>query len=416
MMIKTTVVAFIFLLLLSTAAPPAAANGYASYYARLTELFEQFEDAKTGLTTMVTLKIPMGGEFESMATAYTAVARDISYFESNPAGSATLTETEMGIFHSNLIDEASMESIVYTRRWDRLGMGAGTKIVHVPFEGIDDFGVEVGGGRYLETVGGINVAYNTLSSFYFHGIAIGANLKYAARVVPSAIAPDQSAVTILGDIGVLTRFNLLKFYYARERNLSLGAVLKNFGPNALNEPMPTEIRTGIAYSPIRPLLIAADAIVPWNPFSDSPAENIGFAVGLRAAATPFLTVSSGFTIQGGAPRFVLGNKIDLGDVSISANYTIDYTTQFTHPDRFSVTATLKFGDQGRAERQEKVESLYLEGLIAFAEGDLELSAALSMQALALNPRFTPANELQNLAIESLELQRQMESLETLGES
>ncbi|AFG37746.1 UPF0164 family protein [Spirochaeta africana] len=411
-MVRT--VSVVLLLVFPTAL--AVAEGYSAFYAQLVEMFQQFEDDNTGLTTMATLKIPIGGEFEGMATAYTAVAQDISFLESNPAGSATLKETELAVFHSNLIDQASMESIAFTRRWDQLGIGAGTKIVHVPFEGIDYQGREVSSGRYVEAVGGLNASYNLFSGFYFHGLSIGANLKYATRVVPESIAPGQSAITGLADIGVLTRFNLLKFYSARERNFSVGAALRNFGPEVMGEPVPTSAHFGLAYAPIRPVLLAADAIVPWNPFSDVPAERIGFAVGLRADITSFLRLTSGFTVQGGAPRFVIGNQIDIGDVRLSANYTIDYTTRFTRPDRFSLQASLKFGDHGRAELQSQVENLYLEGLIAFAEGELELSAALAEQALALNPRFDPARELVQLSQESLELQQEMESLETLGDS
>ncbi|MFW6362664.1 MAG: UPF0164 family protein [Spirochaeta sp.] len=396
-------------------APKLHAENYSSFYAQLVDMFDRFEDENTGLTTLVTLKIPIGGEFEGMGTAYTAVSQDISFLESNPSGSATLEETELALFHNNLIDDVSMDSIAFTRRWDRLGLGFATKIVHVPFEGIDFQGYEVGGGRYIEAVGGINASYNILSSFYFYGISIGGNLKYAARIVPETIAPEQSAITGLADIGVLTRFNFLKWYSSRERNFSIGAVLRNFGPEVMGEPVPTAAHAGIAYSPVRPLLLAGDLIVPWNPFSDTPQENIGFAVGVRTTITSFLRLSAGFSVQGGAPRFVIGNQVDVGDVRLSANYTVDYTTRFTKPDRFSLQASLRFGDHGRSELQSRVEELYLDGLLYFAEGELELSAMLAEQALALNPRFDPARELKQLSEESLELQQEMESLETLGD-
>ena len=47
----------------------------------------------TGLTIFPTLIIPSGGEFEGMATAYTAVARDVSFLDANAAASATLRTT-----------------------------------------------------------------------------------------------------------------------------------------------------------------------------------------------------------------------------------------------------------------------------------------------------------------------------------
>lgn len=392
------------------------AQDFASFYDLLVGIFEPYQDENTGLTTMASLKIPIGGEHAAMATANTALAQDISFMESNPAGSAILKETELGIFHRDLIDIASLDGVMYTRRWNNLGMGAGAKIIHVPFEGIDASGRETGGGRYIESVGGVNIAYNAFSGFYFHGISIGANLKYALRVVPEIIAPGQSAATALIDVGMLTRFNFLKFFSARERNFSLGLVIKNIGPDAKAEPLPSLIQGGIAYAPIRPLTIAADYIYPIQLFSDIPAERPGFAVGIRANITPFLRMNGGFSLQGGAPRLVIGNQIDMGDVRFAASYTLDYTTQFTHPNNFSVTASLNLGDQGRGALQRQTENLYLEGLIAFSEGELELTMALTSQALALNPRFDPARELLQLADESLQLQREMESLETLGDS
>ena len=69
--------------------------------------------------------------------------------------------------------------------------------------------------------------------------------------------------TAMAYFGLLTRFNLLKFYHSRSKNFSVGAAIKNLGFNALEEPLPTLASAGFAYSPFRPLLIAAGSEAGW---------------------------------------------------------------------------------------------------------------------------------------------------------
>ena len=59
-------------------------------YAGWTDLLQSFADSNTGLRSFPTLLIPMGGIAEGMGTAYTAMSRDASYIEYNPAGSSVL--------------------------------------------------------------------------------------------------------------------------------------------------------------------------------------------------------------------------------------------------------------------------------------------------------------------------------------
>ena len=58
-------------------------------YYNADSFLDSLDDPNTGLTAFPTLLIPMGGRFEAMGTAFTAVADDAGYIESNPAGSAT---------------------------------------------------------------------------------------------------------------------------------------------------------------------------------------------------------------------------------------------------------------------------------------------------------------------------------------
>ena len=164
------------------------------YYARSNDFFDFISDPNAGLTIFPILTIPMGGENEGMGTAYTAVARDSSFFDANPSASSTLKYTELTVLHNNWIADTSIEGIVYATRIDDIGIGIGGKFLYVPFTARDAWGQSYGKGYYSETIGSFNFSYNFLSGFYFQGISVGGNLKFAYRHVPATIYSAQSAL------------------------------------------------------------------------------------------------------------------------------------------------------------------------------------------------------------------------------
>lgn len=368
----------------------------------------------TGLTSFPILSIPYGGEYEAMGTAYTAVGRDSTYFEANPASSAGLPHTELAIFHNNLIADANLEGAVYTIRFGELGLGAGGKFLHVPFTSYDIYGNQLQQIRYSEGVIGLNASYNFLHSFYFEGISVGANLKGAYRSIPDTIATGQSAAGVMADLGVLTRFDFLKFYASRSRNFSVGATLRNVGPPVQNDPLPTALHFGLAYHPIEPLLISIEGAKPMQLFTDHPAPAFQYATGISLAMTDFVNAQAGFHMKGGNPRFTLGSSVRLRDITMQFNYTLDMTTQLSEMDRVSVQASVNLGDLGRLSLQQRVEEYYLDALVAFADGNIERTIELCRNALELDPDFQPAQQTLETARRMLELQTDMESIQ-LGE-
>ena len=368
--------------------------------------------ATAGLTAFPTLEIPVGGEYEALATAYTAGARDVSYFEANPAASADLAVSELALFHNDLIADTSMEAIGYTTRFEDFGIGFAAKSLFVPFTAYDGFGVQRSTGRYNEIVLGANVAYNFFDSFYYSGLGVGMNAKVAYRSIPAIVASGQNALGAMVDIGLLTRFDVLKGYASRERNAAIGLVLKNLGPDVAGEPLPTEAVAGIAFSPLRPVMITTDVIAPFHVLFSQPTESLGVAAGFVVAATEFFSVRGGFLLRNGNPRVSIGAGVDLERVTLTANYTLDMTTQLGALDRFSIQAGFSFGDRGRAKREARVRELYLDSLEAFASGDLERTILLAGQAAELDPSFQPATETVALAERMLALQRGIEAIRT----
>ncbi len=399
-----------FFLLLITVVSPVSADTFADAYGTIADFFGTSAARRTGLTAFPVLTIPVGGRYEGLGTAYTAVARDTGFFDANPAASASIERTELALQHTNLIADANMESIAYTSRFTNFGFGAAGKFLHVPFTEYDAFGDQVTTMRYTESVAGVNASYRLFNSFHHYGLAVGANIKGAYRHIPDRIEPDQSAFAYMADFGMLTRFNFLKFHAARERNFSVGLTARNIGPPVQDDPLPSTLTAGLAYRPLRPLEFSFDFQLPIQPFTDLPAEPPAYAGGVSALVTEFFGLHTGFLLKGGNPRATIGGMLDFENTRFVANYTLDMTTQVGTVDRFSVEAAFKFGDRGRAERVQRAEDYYLEALLAFADGDLTRTVELSERALEIDSGFTPAEETLKSAERTLAMQRRLEAI------
>ncbi len=385
-------------------------------YSKWQDIFSGGADPNTGLTVFPTLNIPIGGKYEGMGTAYTAVSNDIGYIEANPSGSATLNYTELAFLHHSWISDSNIEGLIYTVRINHLGLGIGGKFLYLPFTAYNEWGERDSGGNISETIGTLNISYNFLSNYYFYGIAVGTNLKFAYRSIPAIIYPGQSAFAVMADIGALTRFNLLKFYISRSKNFSVGLVIKNLGPYILSEPLPTEATIGIAYSPIRPITVAVDFNYPFS-FDpvNFPAESWNIAGGLNVVVTNFLSIQSGFHYKGDNPRITLGTTIDLKNISLVVNYNLDLSGRLNPLDKFSIEAKLNLGDRGRLARENKIDKLYYTGLEEYAKGNIEKAIKYWKEVLQLDPTYIPAKDNIKIAQKALELQRKMEQKEKVNQ-
>ena len=409
---------FLYIIILLTSAVTLRAVDLSGFYSALSSLGSDsfFSDTNTGLTVFPTLLIPSGGLYEGMGTAFTAVSSDISFMESNPAGSSVLPYTELALNHNNWIADSNIEGVVYTTRFNNLGVGIGGKFLYVPFTGYNRWGEELSSTYYSETVATMNISYNFFSSYYFYGLSIGTNIKAAYRNVPAVVyqnhvVENQSVFTLMTDIGFLTRFNLAKFYASRDRNFSFGGVVKNIGLDAMGEPLPSIATLGIAYSAIRPLLVSVDFNYPFSFFlPEDQWEKWNLATGMNLNLTDFYAIHSGFTYRGSNPRFTIGAELNLDKMTINANYTLDMTTQLTSPDRFTIQLKLNLGDKGRSSQAAKVDSYYIAGLEEYSKGNLNKAISYWQAALKIDPSFQPAKETMMVAQDALNLQKEMEAI------
>jgi len=381
-------------------------------------------DDNAGLTAFPVLNIPMGGRSEGMAGAFSAVADDISFIEFNPAGSSMLSKSELAFFHNNWIADTKIEGAAYAVRFGNLGIAAGAKWLYLPFTEYNIYGERVSNGYYSEGAAILNASYNFLSGYYFSGLSVGISLKGAFRIMPdytdnydniiSGSGLSQSAVMGMADIGVLTRFNLLKLYSSRERNASAALVVKNLGPPVLDEPLPTVAVAAISYKPIRPLTLAFDFNLPVNLMDISLSELPYMALGLSVNVTGFLSMRTGILFKAGSSRVSIGSAINLNRISVDVNYTLDLLTQLQPLNRISLAVRFDLGDNGRSQMTNRVDELYLLGLEAYSRGNFPDARICWEEALRIDPKFEPAKESLEMLVKREDLNQQIEDLYRLA--
>jgi hypothetical protein len=386
-----------------------------------------------GLTAFPLLNIPAGGRAEGMASSFAAVADDASFLEFNPAASSRLDRGELAFFHNNWIGDTKIEGLVFTRRFGDLGLAAGAKWLYTPFTEYGALGARASKGYYSEAELILNGSGNFFSKYDFSGLALGFNLKGAFRFVPDFAdqsgAPlagsgrEQSAAMLMADLGALTRFDLFKFYRARrEKNSSLGLVIRNLGPPSKDEGLPTTLTAALAYKPLRPLLLSFDFSLPLNLRDPALSEKPYWAAGLALDLTDFLSMRGGVLMKSGAVRLVLGSSLNITKnrqtparaLALDLNYSVDLLTRLQPLNRLSLGLRLDLGDQGRAERARLADALYLEGLDAYALNRYREARDCWQKVLELDRGYLPAIEALALAEASLALQRRLDSLRQLN--
>jgi tetratricopeptide (TPR) repeat protein len=422
-MIKHIAVFCTILLLAAPAARPQNANtdDYGSVADYLDSVYGVDDNA--GLTAFPVLNIPMGGRSEGMASAFGAVSDDNSFIEYNPAGSSMLERSELAFFHNNWIADTKLEGAVFSSRVKNFGFSAGAKWLYLPFSEYNLFGDRVSKGYYSEAVGILNGSYNFFSGYYFSGVSLGANIKAAARFMPdysddhgnilAGSGKSQSAVMAMADIGALTRFDFLKPYNSRERNSAAALVVRNLGPPAQGDPLPTVISAALSYKPLRPLLFSFDFFYPLNLQDPKLSEKPYWALGTAVNIASFLSMRTGILFKAGNLRLAVGSAVNLDNISLDINYTLDLMTQLQPLNRVSVGIRFNLGDQGRKQTAGQVDAFYLQGVEAYGQENYAEAQYYFEEALKLNPRFEPAREGLHLIQQAQEVEERIEDLQRL---
>jgi tetratricopeptide (TPR) repeat protein len=201
----------------------------------------------------------------------------------------------------------------------------------------------------------------------------------------------------------------MKFYPSRERNLTFSTVLKNWGAPVNGDPLPTAFVVGMAYSPIRPLIVSVDGTFPMNLSNGALSESPSVASGVDVALTTFWALQGGFDFKIGRPRATMGSTVEFDKINLNISYVVDLMTTLAVPDRLAIEVKVNLGDLGRQEAEDRARELYLAGLDAYAKGNLEEAIIQWDKALEILPTFLPARELRETAQRTLDLRQKMES-------
>ena len=376
-------------------------------YSKISKAFELFTYKNEGESAFRSLLIPAGGRFEGLGTAFTALSNDISFFEANPAGSAFLKNTEIGAAHNNWIADAKLESFAYSQRTDKYGWGAALRCFYIPFTEYGSEGEKKASGFYSETFLIGNFSYNFFSRYDFKGITLGANIKAGITAVPPFSgqnadsstkaqrrknARDQNAYALLGDFGIILRANIFKKFYDTEPNFHFGIALKNFGVPIRGDVPPAYVSAGFSYRPVSIFLFSADVNQNVNLKNLKASGLPTFSTGMAFSITQYFNLLTGVAIRGGNPRFTLGGEVNLANMQINANYTLDLTNQIANFNKISVSVKLQLGDRGRGERADKIKKRYFEGLKEFKDKNYQKAITIWTEVLKEDPTFDPAKE------------------------
>jgi len=393
----------------------------------------------SGINSFLTLYIPPGGKYEGMGTAFTGVSDNIGFFNANPSVSSRLNLSEVSFFVNNFIEDVSMQTIAFTGRSKDLGFGFQGKWLHVGFTGVNDWAERSSKGIYSEFILKNNISYNFLRGFDFSGISIGSNLNLAYRSLPSSIYPkidvqDQSALALFFDLGAISEFNFLKFYSARERNLSVGLSLMNIGREFIDgpDPLPSSVNLGFEYSPIESLTVSYDLAYKFNlhepnildsfTWKLTPGEGVYHAIGLDYRVVDFASIHGGFLYKIGNPRLTLGTEIsfqknpgenvkierDLKELMNKYIFIFNYSLDLNPAlNRFSIEMKLNLGDYNRLANRENVQNLYIKGLQQFSNGYIEEAIKIWENCIKLDKTFDPAIRMKLLAEQSIILQKKI---------
>jgi hypothetical protein len=133
-------------------------------------------------------------------------------------------------------------------------------------------------------------------------------------------------------------------------------------------------------------------------------------VGTTVAVTSFLSVQGGVLMKADNPRVSVGTALTLGTLALEMNYNLDLSGSLNPVDKFSVQARFDLGDSGRGARVQEAESLYLQGVEEFANGNFEKALALWQETLKLDPKYLPALDNIRTVQQTIALQEQTQTV------
>jgi hypothetical protein len=342
------------------------------------------------------LSLTYGSRALSLGGAYSGVASDVYYMDSNPAGGDPRSIFKLSLIHQEWIADVNYEAIrVSYGVGDRLFFGLGFTYLYLPFVAYDFYGYSDGTTHTIsQSMGMVNVGYKLRKV----DLAFGANLKVFYNYVPDSLAEGQNYLLFAGDVGVISRTNLLKTFIGPEPSLTVGLTLKNVGYHEFIEKLPTELHCGMSYRVMRHLLLTGEVAVPlYEPIFGS----FGVEFDIRKA----LYLQAGMQVAEN-PLFAVGMGYRLKDININASYTPSVAFR----NMMSVSVEFTFGSTKLERLEQRIHGLLVVALEEYNEGDFGAAMGKIMEVLELDPRNMMAKQMRDTIRKEVEREKKREEL------
>jgi hypothetical protein len=335
------------------------------------------------------LKLIYGSRAISLGGAYSGVANDVYYMDSNPAGGDPKNVFKVSLIHQEWIEDVNFEGIRLSRGvTDQLYVGLGFTYLYLPFTYYDEYGFSDGNSYTIsQCMGMLNVGYK----FTDLNLAVGANAKFFYNHVPEQLYAGQSYVLFAADVGVISRTNILKTFIGPEPSLTAGFTVKNIGYSAFLGKLPTELHFGMSYRIIRNLLITGEAVVPFY-------EPVSGSVGAE------FDIAQTFFLQGGVqiienPMLGVGFGYRNRDFNIYASYT----PSIAFRNMMSVSVEFTFGQTKSIELEKQIDRLMVEALDLFGEKKYDKAIGNIDRVLELDSNNRRARLLKKVILNEMKI-------------
>ena len=163
---------------------------------------------------------------------------------------------------------------------------------------------------------------------------------------------SQSALGIMADIGVLLRFNFLKFYNSREPNVKIGISARNLGISLTNfsgangikldDPLPTILAAGISITLVEPVTLSLDFKQPIKLFDINSYLLPYISLGVSVSIFNNFSILAGIEVKGANPRISAGAEFQFSNAFTNAlNFVLGSLTESVPYFCYKITHRLK---------------------------------------------------------------------------
>lgn len=369
-------------------------------------LAQAYGDPKTYETGFDILSIPSGGLYASMGGHSAAVDYDSSFLQGNAAVTSVVPGSEIIGSYDNWSASSSLINIIYKiniPKMQRLGLAVFGTAYLVPFlsqETITGSVTTGTSGFYSEWLAGLNMSYNFIPGLASNVFSMGINIKATFRALPYGVdGSSRGSIAVMGDWGILGKFNLGKFYSAPDPNFSIGFSLRNLGEELSDnpDPLPSDAILSVAWKPLAFMSFSLDFFAGYNllDFTDFDFQRMGGSFNMYFQIVPAFAIQAGTTITGSElPSLNVGllfrqKLIDFGlTYSFNLNNVADTTL-------IGFYVKGKLSSSGRAEKIYLSQAFYGKALQAYEAKDYNTALADLDKALVADPYMREALKLRD---------------------